>query len=259
MPFSFVLTLLSHILSLVLSFLFFSFLFFSFLFFSFLFFSFLFFSFLFFSFLFFSFLFFSFLFFSFLFFSFLFFSFLFFSFLFFSFLFFSFLFFFSLSLSLSPCLSLSFFLSLSCMDWHSNDHGRSQVHVSEHSPFIALACHVKTVHTCWTPFLVFQDRCTYPTILLLLRWQRTTRTPTHLLDSGYQRPPTHTIWRIPRSSGAGVSNTHVSRLVNLCHRGSFTCVKEPVQLITYVVILMYNRWPCSSGPSAFWVSFFHVL
>ena len=52
-----------------------------------------------------------------------------------------------LSLALSLSLFHSFSSSLSsCLEWHSRDHGRLHVRVSEHSRFIALASHEKLAH-----------------------------------------------------------------------------------------------------------------
>ena len=75
----------------------------------------------------------------------------------------------SLSLVLSPLSFLSLFLS--CLEWHSKGHGRLHVHVSEHSPFIALTSHVKNLHTCWTHWseyttkhsaFITRETCTHP-------------------------------------------------------------------------------------------------
>ena len=44
-----------------------------------------------------------------------------------------------------PFNSFSLFLRLFLVEWHSTDHGRLHVHVSEHSPFIA-ATHGNLAH-----------------------------------------------------------------------------------------------------------------
>ena len=60
-----------------------------------------------------------------------------------------FLFLFSPSLPQLSALSLACFPSFAlsvCREWHSRDHGRLQLFVSQHSPFTALAAHNRNAH-----------------------------------------------------------------------------------------------------------------